>query len=162
MANEIKYADQVWSGSTPIDGEQLSVNGYYTGEHLGMPTQDGKYPEGNTDPYQVEHNIVRYGTVMQDGASNANMPTVSDSAVSFVLTGCIGNGGAAVKGEDYTATFSALEGYTLPATVTVKNGGSTLTATTHYTWTQGTGVLTITGTNITGDLEITVTATEAD
>lgn len=161
MANEIKYADQVWPTGTPVEGEQLSVNGYITGQHKGVPMQDALAPEQNVDPYYVEHNTVRFGTIMQDGAANANAPTQSDAAVKYVLTGCAGNGGAAVKGKDYTVTFVANEGYTLPSTITVKNAGSALTVTTDYTWTSTTGVLKVTGTKITGDLEITVTATEA-
>lgn len=157
-----KYVDQKWPADTPVEGEQLSVNGYYTGEHMGTPMQDGMYPDANTDPYYVEHVTVRYGTMTQDGASDANMPVKSNANVTNKLTGCVGNGGAAVQGTDYTATYTALEGYELPATITVKNGGSPLTVTTDYTWTQGTGVLKVTGSKITGDLEITITATEAD
>lgn len=159
MANEVKYADQTWTTPESVAGEQLSVNGYYTGEHVGTPTQDGTYSAGNADPHWVEHNTVRFGTIMQDGASNANMPEQSDAAVKFVLTGCSTNGGAAVKGDDYNAVFVPDAGYTLPTTITVKNGGIALIVTTDYTWSNTTGALKVTGSKITGDLEITVTAT---
>lgn len=63
MANIVKYTDQ----------ENLSVNGYYVGEHKGTVMQDA-LAEKN-EPHSVEKNIVRYGTIMQDAAPNANMPT---------------------------------------------------------------------------------------
>lgn len=157
-----KYVDQKWPADTPVEGEQLSVNGYYTGEHMGTPMQDGMYPDGNNDPYYVEHATTRYGTMTQDGASDANMPTKSDVTVTNTLVGCISNGGNAAQGVDYVATIAPLAGYELPATITVKNGGSPLTVTTDYTWTQASGALTVKGAKITGNLEITVTATEAD
>ena len=71
-----KYKDQKWTGDTPIDGQQLSVNGYYTGHHMGKPMQSNGETELNNDPYYVAHKTVRFGTVMQDKASNANMPEV--------------------------------------------------------------------------------------
>lgn len=164
LANEVKYVDQKWPADTPVEGEQLSVNGYYTGEHTGMPMQDGKNATGNNDPYYTEHVTVRYGTMMQDGADNANMPTQADITVTNTLTGCTSSdvSGVAAKGVDYSCVITPNEGFTLPASITVNNGGSALTATTHYTWTQGTGELKVTGTNITGNLEIIVTATESD
>lgn len=73
---DTKYNDQTWTGGTPIDGEQLSVNGYYTGEHLGTPAQGKGETDANADAHYVEHNTVRFGTITQDGAANANMPTV--------------------------------------------------------------------------------------
>lgn len=79
MPNEIKYNDQKWGSGTACDGEQLTVNGTYTGQHLGTPTQDAKDADPNkqnADPYWIEHNTIRYGTIMQDADTNANMPTV--------------------------------------------------------------------------------------
>ncbi len=158
MPNNVTYADQVWGSSTPIRDEQLSVNGYYTGNHTGTPTQDGKHSAGNTDPYYVEHNTVRFGTITQDGSSNANMPIKNDVSVTYILTGCSGNAAAGAKqGTDFIVTFVADAGYTLPSTITVKNNGSPLTVTTDYTYSAG--KLTVQGAKITGNLEITVTAT---
>lgn len=74
MPNETKYKDQTWGADSPINGEQLSVNSHYTGQHLGTPTQAKDETEVNTDAHYVEHNIVRFGTIMQDAAPNANMP----------------------------------------------------------------------------------------
>lgn len=160
MANEVKYIDQKWPADTPVEGEQLSVNGYYTGEHRGMPMQDGKYDTGNDDPYYVEHATIRYGTMMQDGASNANMPIEGGFTVTNVLTGCTSSdkGLVCATGTDYVATYIADAGYTLPSTITVKNGSSALAVTTDYTFTGG--VLTVQGEKITDNLTITVTATQ--
>lgn len=80
MANTVKYNDQTWGEGTPVSGEQLSVNGNYTGEHIGKPLQDAKYTAGNDDPHYVEHETVRYGTLTQDAATDANMPTVKTEA----------------------------------------------------------------------------------
>lgn len=74
MANEVKYTDQTWTGGTPIDGETLSINGYYTGEHLGKPMQGKAETEANGDPHYIEHKMVRYGTMTQDADPDANMP----------------------------------------------------------------------------------------
>lgn len=63
MAKNVKYTDQA----------NLSVNGYYVGEHLGTEMQDAK---GTNEPRSVEKNTVRFGTIMQDAAVNANMPQV--------------------------------------------------------------------------------------
>lgn len=71
-----KYTDQVWKA--PIAGETLSVNGYYVGEHLGKPMQATGETEANADAHYVEHNTVRFGTITQDAASNADMPTVAE------------------------------------------------------------------------------------
>ena len=163
MANNTKYIDQTWTTPDDVAGEQLSVNGYYTGEHIGAPTQDGKYPLGNDDPYYTEHNTVRYGTITQDGATNANMPTVG-VGVSYVLTGCtasVPEGTGVAKSTKFDVTFTALEGYTLPSAVTVNVGGSNLVVSTDYTWTSSSGALSVNANKVTGDMIITVTATES-
>lgn len=77
MANIVKYTDQKWTEPAVVAGETLSVNGHYTGEHLGTAMQDKMHTAVNNDPHCVEHGIVRYGTMMQDKASNANMPVVA-------------------------------------------------------------------------------------
>ena len=61
MPNEVKYQNQVWG--EPIDGERLSTNGHYTGEHLGSVTQDAKV---EMSAHLIEENIVRLGTMTQD------------------------------------------------------------------------------------------------
>lgn len=74
----IKYTDQKWTEPESVKGEQLSVNGYYTGEHLGTPMQAKDETTANADAHYVEHNTVRYGTIMQDSAVNANMPVKAE------------------------------------------------------------------------------------
>ena len=66
----------------------------------------------------------------------------------------------ATHGTDYTAVFTAADDYELPASITVTIGGSTKTAGTEYTWTQGTGTVEITGSYIIGDIEITIEGEE--
>ncbi len=70
---------------------------------------------------------------------------------------------AATHGTNYTLTFAAVTDYVLPSDVTVQIGGVTKTKGTEYTWSvsDGVGTLTITGSYITGNIAITVTATEA-
>jgi hypothetical protein len=74
MANVVKYNDVNWGADTPIKGERLATNGYYTGEHKGTPMQDAKNESANT-PHFAEGNTVRLGTMMQDVA-DAHFPTV--------------------------------------------------------------------------------------
>lgn len=156
---ETKYTDQFWGSGTPIEGEQLSANGYYTGEHLGKPMQDSAHAGVSNDAHYVEHNTIRYGTITQDASdSGANMPDVGVT-VTNILTGCTASdiSGVAPKGKQYEVTYTADENYTLPSAVTVKNNGSPLVVTSDYTWSAG--KLTILAGKITGALEITVTAT---
>lgn len=62
------------------------------------------------------------------------------------------------RGTTYTATLSVTSGsYSLPSSITVTMGGTTLTQGTGYSWTQSSGALSIP--NVTGDLTITATAT---
>ena len=58
-------------------------------------------------------------------------------------------------GETYTARVTASNWYTLPNSITVKMGGSTLAA-SNYTYNQNNGSISIP--NVTGDLNINVTA----
>ena len=62
--------------------------------------------------------------------------------------------GTGVLCGDYSATFAATSGYVLPASITVTGASA-------YTWTQGTGVLSISSANITGNITVTITGDEA-
>ena len=156
MANIVKYKNQVWG--EPIDGERLSTNGYYTGHHNGTVMQDASVA-GTEQPYEVERNTIRYGTMMGDAASGS-MPDIG-VGVKQILTGCTSNKEDDIykKGAEFKATYSATSGYTLPSTVVVKVGGVTKTVTTDYTFASG--VLTIPAAKVTGDIEVTVTATKS-
>ena len=55
---------------------------------------------------------------------------------------------------DYNATITPNTGYSLPSTVTVKCGGTTL-STSQYTWNSGTGKLNIASKNIRGGIVVT-------
>lgn len=70
MPNEVKYQNQVWAENTPIDGERLSTNGHYTGEHKGTVMQDASVT-GVQQPHKVEEAIVRYGTMMGDAVAGS-------------------------------------------------------------------------------------------
>ena len=155
MANTVKYANQNWG--SPISGERLSTNGYYTGEHKGSVMQDGAV-EGVEQPHAVEASIVRYGTMMGDAIAGS-MPEKA-VGITQILTNCKSNYTDKLisKESALSITYTATNSKTLPATITVKIGGATKTADTDYTWTKSTGVLTIDKTKITGDIEITVAA----
>lgn len=158
-----KYEDQKWSGGTPIDGEQLSSNGYYTGEKIGTPTQGTGETAANKDAHHVEHNTIRYGTIMQDAATNANMPS-EGVAVINTLTGCTSSdaAGFAVKQAAYNATYVAEEGYDLPDSIEVKIGNKVATITTDYSWTSSSGTLQILSGKVTDTVEITIVATPSE
>ena len=78
MANEVKYTNVNWPVGTPIAGERLATNGYYTGEHKGTPTQDALGAgTTNGDAHYVEGQIVRLGTMTQD-AIEGSTPEVAE------------------------------------------------------------------------------------
>ena len=77
MANEVKYNNVEWPDGSPIKGERLATNSFYTGQHKGTPTQDALTGADN-DAYLIERNTVRLGTLMGD-AQDENFPTVDDS-----------------------------------------------------------------------------------
>lgn len=76
MANQVRYKNVDWAEGTPIAGERLATNGYYTGEHKGSVTQDAKDASANVAHY-AEGATVRLGTMMQD-AGDANFPAVEE------------------------------------------------------------------------------------
>lgn len=75
MANEIKYENVSWAEGTPIAGERLATNSFYTGQHKGTPTQDALSGADN-DPYLNERSTVRLGTILGD-AEDENFPEVT-------------------------------------------------------------------------------------
>lgn len=156
MPNKVKYENQIWG--EPITGERLSTNGHYTGEHKGTVMQDAAVG-GTEQPYAVEEGTVRYGTIMGD-AVEGSMPALGVS-VAHKLTKCTVDKGDGVyeKNGAVTFTYTADDGYDLPASVTVKVGGATKTGGTDYTWTVGTGKLAFAANKLSADAEITVVAT---
>lgn len=150
MANIVKYA--------PVNrdnGERVATNGYYTGHKKGTPTQAKDEVVGS---YDVEEVTVRFGTMMGD-ATAGSMPY---KAVGIVqnLTNCTSNYGDKLISKDanLSIVYTAASGKTLPDSITVKIGGTAATASTDYTWTKASGTLAIAKAKITGDLEITVSA----
>lgn len=84
--------------------------------------------------------------------------TYDDDQVSKE-SGSVGSD-AATYGTNYVATFEAESGYELQSDVTVTIGESTASKGTEYTWaiSDGVGTLTILGSYITDDIEVTVEA----
>ena len=110
---------------------------------------------------------LQLGFSIDGGESFVDEIASATPATKYTLTQTMSNVTSNVAEGDvignyaFTATYAAADGYTLPATVTVAVGGNTLTAGTDYTWTQGTGVLVINSTAITGNVTITVTGVVA-
>ena len=151
MANIVKYA--------PVNrnnGERVATNGYYTGHKKGTPTQA---KDEVSAPYGVEEGIVRLGTMMGDAAAGS-MPA-KGVTLTQILTGCTSSNNDRIvsKEANLEITYTVVSGYTLPSTITVKIGGQTKTVTTDYTWSSG--KLTIAKAKLTGDVEVTVTATNS-
>ncbi len=69
-------AQVTYNNTTNEKGVRESTNGYYTGDKTlhGTVTQDAVYTESNV-PYTVEAGTIRHGTIMDDAAPDANMPT---------------------------------------------------------------------------------------
>lgn len=154
---QMKYTDVNWPVGSPIAGERLATNGYYTGQHKGSVTQD--YADGaDNDPYVVERTSIRQGTILQDYLEE-NAPA-DGVGLTQKLTGCTSNktDGVVSKGENLSVVYTAAANKTLPDSITVKIGGTTATASTDYTWTKATGTLAIAKAKLTGDVEVTVTA----
>ena len=94
-------------------------------------------------------------------AKKYNVASHTLSNVTLTDGGATGDN-KATYGTNYTATFAAAVGYNLPSDVTVSIGGSTKTKGTEYTWNSSTGVLTINGSYILGNIAITVTGVEME
>lgn len=159
MANEIKYVNVDWGDSTPIAGERLATNGYYTGQHKGSVTQDASEAAAELNiPYIVETTTIRCGTMLGDYADE-NFPAIG-VGLTQTLTGCTSdtNTHAIDPSENLEIVYTADDGKALPDAIVVKVGGSTLTVSTDYTWTKATGTLEIASAKLTGDVDITVTA----
>lgn len=151
MANIVKYA--------PVkrtNGERIATNGYYTGYKKGTPMQAKNEVVG---AYDVEDNTIRYGTMMGD-AAQGSMPSIG-VGLKQILTGCTASITDNIVSKDAALeiTYTVASGYTMPSSITVKIGGATKTANTDYTWASN--KLTIAKAKITGDIEVTVTATNS-
>lgn len=155
MVNAVKYVNEVAAKGSPIAGERISTNGYYTGQHKGAPMQG--YGEAN-DAYEVEYGTVRLGTITPDYLG------VPKQGVGIVetLTKCTSTNKDRIvsKEDNLSITYTADDGYELPAEIVVKIGGTTATVSTDYTWSDATGKLAIAKAKLTGDLDITIVATE--
>ena len=96
-----------------------------------------------------------------DGKWGTYTPPSTTYTVTFSLTNLTKAAGASStsSGVNYGATLSANTGYTLPDSITVKAGSTTLTSGTHYTYNKSTGAITINASAITGNITITASGT---
>ena len=106
------------------------------------------------------------GTLRLTEAINGNVViTIAGEGTAFTVSaGTLSNVSPAPAlpttirhGQTLSITFTPTTHYTLPDSVTVTMGGSTV-STTYYTWTKSTGVLLLKS-NITGNVTISMTAT---
>lgn len=88
------------------------------------------------------------------GENNIVIADTSFLSVTTTLTNLASDGGAKVLTyDDYACTLTPDAGYTLPTTITVTMGGTTLVAGTGYTYNSTTGAVSVP--NVTGALVIT-------
>ncbi|MBQ6791023.1 MAG: InlB B-repeat-containing protein [Paludibacteraceae bacterium] len=106
------------------------------------------YAWGSGSEFRMGQHVKLYGEV-QNAANYTVTHTLSNVTKSAGET-------SVKEGNNYTATYEAAIGYELPATISVTIGGTPATAGTDYTWTQGTGVISIPGNKVTGNIVITV------
>jgi len=109
-------------------------------------------------------------TTLTMGTADATVTVTFGAAeglnVTHTLTNVTAESGATgedavSEGAEYTAVFSANNGYVLPDAIAVTIGGATATAGTAYTWNKSTGTVTIGSAYTTGNIVITVTGEEA-
>jgi hypothetical protein len=84
--------------------------------------------------------------------------SASTYGITQTLTNAVSSNNIAVvaSGSNFFATYTANSGFTLPSTVTVKSGSTTLVAGTGYLWNNTNGSLYIP--NVTAAITITITA----
>ena len=135
------YANGVSVGAIPVSSNPLDLTS------LGFPAGDYTLTatcKGTNFAESEQSNSLAYTNIFYN--------------VSSVLVGCSSNNSAATvrKGEQYTATISALAGYKLlGATVTVTMGGEDITSTA-YTYSNKQGLISIASAS--GEIAISVTA----
>lgn len=104
--------------------------------------------------------IIWNGTNWVDGVG-----TTITYPITYTLTNVTAsNAQQPDAGAQYTTVLTANEGYTLPSSITVKMGSSTLTANTDYTYDSTTGEVVVLGSGgaggVTAELKITATGVE--
>jgi uncharacterized repeat protein (TIGR02543 family) len=94
------------------------------------------------------------------GSSSGSSSSYSTYSVTFSLTNVTKSSGSSYAYSDttYTATLSANTGYSLPSSITVTVGGTTLSS-SRYTYSSSTGSISIPYSYITGNLIITASGT---
>ncbi len=135
-------------------------------------TTDGSTPTGSsteyTEPFTIDATKTIKAIAIQSGCTNSGVqsqtctytaPTyynVSHSLTNVTKSSGSAGANAATESVEYTAVFAAAENYILPATITVTIGGESATAGSDYTWSQRTGTVTIPGSNVTGNIAISI------
>ena len=162
-----------------LDDTNMTINyDFKVGGSSAQAGSSNTYSKGslsNNTPYTITMDA--YNTY--NGATGTKLTAgqtlyykaLDTYSVTNTLTNISSNGrsgsDAAAYNIAYTATLSVGTGYNLPATITVKRGETTLTASTHYTYNSSTGALSINAAQVTGNLTIIAagvakTYTEAD
>ena len=146
-----------FSAATPAAGYRLE--GYYTAATSGdkILNANGSFVKNTT--YTTNDGTPKWKSELATLELFAHYVDETYT-VSNTLSNVIKSGGetSATHGTNYTATFTANTGYTLPSDATVSIGGVSQTKGTGYTWTisDGTATLTIPGANVTGAISISV------
>lgn len=159
MAKDVKYTNINWPGGSPIAGERLATNGHYTGQHKGTPTQDSVEGADN-DPYFVERDTVRMGTILGDYADE-NLPAIG-VAVTHRLVGASpatgSEAGVYTKNGAKTFTFEEDDDYSLSSYCKVYIGGTEATSGTDYTYDSSAGTVAFAANKLSANTVIDVRA----
>lgn len=119
----------------------VKVGGTVLGEYT--------YNSSNGYLYIASGKITGDIEIIANGVEVKNTYTVTSQFTGLSVTGWQET---VTEGDDLTFTLSANEGYVRPETITVKMGGTALTAGNGYTYNQETGEVTIN--NVTGAVEV--------
>lgn len=174
----------IFTDNLPVEQTTDSLSGVIfqgtEGQVYGSPqvTEDFEIPSGftltipETSTLEIQGTIINRGTIvnngtitgngtidLSEGSMSGNAPSSETTLLYMVastLPQIISFSGAdrATNQADYTATLTAAEGYSLPASITVTVGDNTLTAGTDYTYDQTSGGLTIPKEKTTGNITI--------
>ena len=164
-----------------VDAPTISYNSSTSTVTISVPTgstvyytDDGSTPTSGSTAYSAPFTIVATKTIkaiaIQSGCTSSDVASetctyVPHYSVTNTLShvslksGTIGTN-AAVSGENYDLVFSSEAGYVLPTTINVTIGGAAATVDDDYTWNNTTGALRILAASVTGNIAISITATE--
>lgn len=144
----------ILSQTTPDDTTTLNLQDLTAGNYYARV-----YGEDSLGNIASADQIMACSTAPGPCSRSETVNLIWEYAVTDNLTETTKSSGAStvIRGEIYTAQYSVSSfWYRLPETITVKMDGRTLTAGTDYTYSRNSGTLTVP--NVTGNLDITITA----